>query len=117
MAFRIIRSEASILDLEVIFRHLISSYVTLGDDLGDAIQRATTRMQAVDRDMNSIARLPYQGTLFSAKRASGLRHITKNKVIFYFEVSEEQQAVRILAVFFGGQDHQRHILARLGSGH
>lgn len=113
MGFRIARSEASIRDLEIVYRHLIDTYVKLGDDLDEAIGRATARMRAADDDMNSIARQPYQGTLLSAKDAAGIRHVTKNKVVFYFEIGETDQTVHVIAVFFGGQDHQRHILTRL----
>ncbi len=40
---------------------------------------------------------------------------TKGRAIFYFTVDGEAHVVRVLAVFFGGQDHQRQILKRLGS--
>ncbi len=42
-----------------------------------------------------------------------MRHVTKNKVVFYFQIQELQKVLRLLAVFFGGQDHQRHMLRRL----
>ena len=40
----------------------------------------------------------------------GLRTVTKDRAIFYFLVDEE---VRVLAVFFGGQAHQRAMLRRV----
>ena len=43
----------------------------------------------------------------------GLRHLTINRANFWFDVDEENESVRILAVFFGGQDHVRHMLTRL----
>ena len=45
----------------------------------------------------------------------GLRRLTKNQAVFYFNVDEGEKTVRILAVFFGGQDHLRHMLTRLVS--
>lgn len=46
--------------------------------------------------------------------AAGLRCVTKERAIFYFKVDDEAKVVQILAIFFSGQDHQRHILKRLG---
>ena len=43
----------------------------------------------------------------------GLRHLAIGRVICWFDVDDERQPVRVLAVFFGGQDHVRHMLARL----
>jgi toxin ParE1/3/4 len=114
MVFRIVRSQASTEDLRAILRHLIDSYVILGDEVAQAADRALKRMDTIERDLASIGRAPYQGTLSSFAGARDLRHVTKNKVVFYFQVSETQQVVRLLAVFFGGQDHQRHMVKRLG---
>jgi len=113
MAFRIVRSQASTDDLRIIFRHFIDSYVALGDELPQAADRAMRRMDALERDLQLIARAPYQGTLASYPGFEGVRHVTKNKVVFYFQVQETQKVLRLLAVFFGGRDHQRHMRKRL----
>jgi plasmid stabilization system protein ParE len=113
MVFRIVRSKASTEDLRIIFRHLIDSYVSLGDDVSQAADRALRRMDGIERDLQSIARSPHQGTLTSYPGFDSVRHVTKNKVVFYFQVQETQKVLRLLAVFFGGQDHQRHMLKRL----
>ena len=55
---------------------------------------------------------PHQGTL-RTKMVPGLRSVTKDRAIFYFTVDDEARLVRVLAVFFGGQDHQREMLKRL----
>jgi len=39
--------------------------------------------------------------------------LTINRAIDWFDVNDEEQRVRILAVFFGGQDRVRHMLTRL----
>ncbi len=46
----------------------------------------------------------------------GLRRVTKNQAIFHFDVDDGEKTLRVLAIFFGGQDHQRHMLKRLVSG-
>ena len=36
-----------------------------------------------------------------------------DKAVFWFVLDEGQKIVRVLAVFFGAQDHIRHMLVRL----
>ena len=42
-----------------------------------------------------------------------LRRVTKDRAIIYFRVVEAAKRVQFLAIFFGGQDHQNHMLSRL----
>ncbi|MBX9459145.1 MAG: type II toxin-antitoxin system RelE/ParE family toxin [Rhizobium sp.] len=113
MAFEIVRSRKSIKDLDLIFDHLVESYVRLGETPADAANIAANRVGMIRADMNAIARAPYQGTLLD-HMAVGLRSVTNNKAIFYFDVDEAAQIVSILAIFFSGQDHHRHMSRRLG---
>lgn len=62
--------------------------------------------------MRALGRTPHQGTL-RPELAPGLRSVTKDRAIFYFDVDDDRRVVRVLAVFFGGQDHQRLMLKRL----
>jgi plasmid stabilization system protein ParE len=62
--------------------------------------------------MLSLGEKPHQGTL-RPELLPGLRSVTKQRAIFYFIVDEPKRQVRVLAVFFGGQDHQRQMLRRL----
>jgi len=39
--------------------------------------------------------------------------LTIDRAIYWFDVDEAARKVRILAIFFGGQDHVRHMLVRL----
>lgn len=43
---------------------------------------------------------------------AGLRHLTINRAIYWYLVDEGRHDLRILAIFFGPQDHQRHMLLR-----
>lgn len=113
MAYKVIRSEEADHDLELIFDHLVESYLAFGDPLRDAFDRAIKRIAAVETDMEALSLAPYQGTLRGELRPS-LRHVTKNQAVFYFEIDEADLNIRILAVFYGRQDHQRHMLTRLG---
>jgi toxin ParE1/3/4 len=113
MGFRVERSQQSIADLELIFRHLIESYIGFGHPVAAAIESALQRLQSIESEMDALALTPYQGTVWSTAGGGNLRHVTKKRVIFYFEIEEEAQKINILAVFFGGQDHRRHMLKRL----
>ncbi|UVC08710.1 type II toxin-antitoxin system RelE/ParE family toxin [Rhizobium sp. TH2] len=114
MAFEVIRSLDSDQDLRIIIRHLVESYVNLGDPLPDAIQRAAARARKIEAALDSIAIAPHQGTLLP-QLAPGLRSVTKESAVFYFDVDEAKKTVCILAIFFGGQDHRQHMLRRLSS--
>ena len=43
----------------------------------------------------------------------GLRHLTIGRAIYWFDVDEAGRTVRVLTVFFGRQDHVRHMMTRL----
>ena len=113
MVFKVVRSADSDRDLGLILDHLIEAYIALGDPLTDALDRAAARLHAIEADMEALAHAPYQGTLLPSV-APGLRQVTKNRAIFYFDLDEERQVLRVLAIFFGGQDHLRQYLPRLG---
>ncbi len=112
MAYDIRRTKDSIQDLDAIFDHLVSTYVGFGDELPVAYERAGKRVRGITADMFSLAAYPYRGTP-DAGLGFGLRHFTKNNAVFYFRIDETAKVVLVLAVFFGGQDHQRHMLKRL----
>lgn len=99
-------------DLDAIFDFLIESYGKFGEDAVTAIDRAADRLQQVQISMQSLGDVPHQGTL-QPQLLPGLRSVTKDRAIFYFKVDDAKRTVRVLAVFFGGQDHQRHMLKRL----
>lgn len=112
MVFEVVRSLDSDRDLRLILRHLIDSYVNLGEPLPDAMVRASARARMIESEIDTIAIAPHQGTLLPDLRP-GLRSVTRNRAIIYFDVDDIAKRVRILAIFFGGQDHRQHILKRL----
>lgn len=114
MGYEVVRSVESRRDLVAIFRHLVDSYTALGDPLAEALQRAARRIASMETEMIALGRIPHLGTQLPGI-GPGLRHVTKNRAVFYFEVDDAAKTVRILAVFFDGQDHQRLMLRRLGS--
>lgn len=106
------RSGAADHDLELAFEHLFDAYAALGEAPADALERAAARVRGIEDDIERLADAPLQGTL-CPDLAPDLRRVTKRGAVFYFVADLEAQRVDVIAVFFGGQDHQRHMLARL----
>ncbi len=112
MAFKVAFAEPAENDFDAIFAFLVESYLGFGESPGAAIEHALQRVQSIRADAGMIGRAPYHGTLHD-DIARGLRHVTIGRAIFWFKVFEELEEVRVLGVFFGGQDHQRRMLVRL----
>ena len=64
--------------------------------------------------MQILGKAPFRGT-FMPELLPGLRRVTKNQAIFHFDVDDGEKTLRVLAIFFGGQDYQRHMLKRVVS--
>ena len=43
----------------------------------------------------------------------GLRHLALDRAVYWFRPRAEERDIQVLAVFFGGQDHQGRMLVRL----
>jgi len=55
---------------------------------------------------------PHRGERHDTLRPS-LRHLTTDRAIYWFDVNDAEQRVRVLAIFFGSQGQVRHMLTRL----
>ncbi|WP_299616115.1 type II toxin-antitoxin system RelE/ParE family toxin [uncultured Tateyamaria sp.] len=110
--YNVFRSSACEADIEAIFDHLFQSYCDLGDPVEDALNRAAVRVRGIEDTLAGLGEVPFQGTLMP-HILDGLRHVTKDNAVFYFIADEARAELRVLAVFFGGQDHKRHILRRI----
>lgn len=99
-------------DLRAILQFLMRSNLHFGEPFDRARAKAAKRVQRIETEMEKLAAFPHKGTRRDDWLPS-LRSVTKERAIFYFIVDDEAQLVRVLAVFFGGQDHQRAMLRRL----
>ena len=100
-------------DFELIFDHLFESYGSFGESVEEALDHAARRIDGIRQSAKIIVVAPHRGTLHEDV-LPGLWHIAIDRAIYWFQVHEEaEQKVRVLAIFFGGQDHIRHMLARL----
>jgi plasmid stabilization system protein ParE len=114
--FEVVRSAQCDLDLELIFDHLFAAYRELGDPVPDAFGRAERRLRGIEDEIERLGDVPYQGTL-DPKIMDGLRHVTKSGAVFYFIIDDAERCLRVLGVFFGGQDHRAHILTRIAGSY
>ena len=98
-------------DFELIFDHLVESYLGFGEDVAYAFEHAVERLRGIRSSTHKLGLAPKQGTLRD-DIASGIRFVRLEKAVFWFDLDEQRQAVRVLAVFFGAQDHIKHMLTR-----
>jgi toxin ParE1/3/4 len=110
--YRLVRSRQSEQDLRAVLRFLVQSHIRFGVPFAEAKRRASARLLKIRDHMNALSAAPHKGAL-RPELAPGLRNVTKDRAVFYFTVDDDAQVVRVLAVFFGGQDHQRAMLKRL----
>lgn len=99
-------------DLSMIFDHLFETYTNLGDLEDIAFEHAAERIRGIQESANALASNPFRGTKRDAI-GPNVRNITINRAVIWFQIDEPEKAVRVLAFFFGGEDHTRHMLRRL----
>lgn len=115
MAFRLEFAAEAERDFALIFDHLVASYQSFGEPPEAALDHARSRALSIRTAAERILAAPHRGERHD-DLLPGLRHLTIDRAIYWFEVDEDATGggtVRILAVFFGGQDHIRHMLLRL----
>jgi toxin ParE1/3/4 len=110
--YEVVRAENVDDDLELIFEFLLNSAEHFGEDEEAAFSLAEAGLIDIQANLDGLGKVPYQGTL-RPDVGDGIRNVTKGRAIFYFEVEEQNEIVRVLAVFYGGQDHDARILFRL----
>ena len=111
MAYRIELSEGADRDLETILEFLIESYLSLGDTAREAVGRAATRIRRIEDAVESVRNFPHRGTT-DPDLPAGVRSLTREGAVLYFEIGEGAPVVRVLAIFLAGQDHRRRMLLR-----
>ncbi len=115
MAFRLEFSVEAERDFGLIFDHLLRSYRDFGENPQSALDHAAARVLEIRADAERILAAPHRGERHD-DILPGLRHLAIGRAIYWFDVDEANETVRVLAVLFGGQDHVRHMMARLLEG-
>jgi toxin ParE1/3/4 len=99
-------------DFGLIFDHLFESYVAFGEGTEEALDHAAQRVMDIRKAADRLTSFPIRGTARD-DILPGVRFLAIARAIYWFDVDQTKRKVRILAVFFGGQDHIMHMLARL----
>lgn len=99
-------------DFGLIFDHLFESYVAFGESTEEALTHAAQRVMDIRKAADRLASSPLRGTARD-DILPGIRFLAIARAIYWFDVDQVARRVSILAVFFGGQDHIRHMLVRL----
>lgn len=113
MTWTIEISEEAYADLDLHHAHLLKSQIAFGYAPDEAMALAR---DGIVRMLDLAERLvgePQIGTQHPALM-DGIRHVTIERSIFWFHPDPDMQVIRIFAVFRSGQDHFKHIVARLG---
>ncbi len=96
MAFRLEFSAEAARDFGLIFDHLLEGYISFGESLERAIEHAEARVLEIratpDRILSALRRGKSHDNILP-----GLRHLTINRAIYWFEVNEEKKTVHMPA--------------------
>jgi plasmid stabilization system protein ParE len=99
-------------DLALIFEFLAQAYCGFGEPQVEAHSHAKLRIEAIITAAERLATAPLRGESHD-DLLPGLRHLALDRAVYWFRPRSEQREIQVLAVFFGGQDHQRRMLVRL----
>ncbi|WP_245314543.1 type II toxin-antitoxin system RelE/ParE family toxin [Sinorhizobium alkalisoli] len=89
--------------------------VELGDSPDEVLERTAERIRKLRGEIDRLIGTPYIGTL-RADIYPGIRFLRRDKAAIGFLPVESSRAIIIAAIFYGSQDHIRHMLARLLAG-
>jgi plasmid stabilization system protein ParE len=99
-------------DFDLIFDHLFESYVVFGEGAEEALDHAARRIMDIRKAADRLASFPLRGTARD-DILPGIRFLAIARMTYWFDVDRTASKVSILAVFFCGQHHIRHMLVRL----
>jgi toxin ParE1/3/4 len=102
-------------DLALIEDHLCSAYQTFGESADEATHHAQSRIDRIIIAAERLATAPFRGEARD-DLLPGLRHLMLAGAVYWFVPDARAHHIRVLAIFFGAQDHQRHMLVRLLQG-
>ncbi len=104
MAYRIEFTASAEADLFAIVDYLTESYRSFGENAAEALARADRRQILIRANAQRIAEAQHRGAR-PFDLAPELRHLTMGRAIYWFEIDEASATVRIVAMFFGADDH------------
>lgn len=96
----------------LITHYLTQAYCGFGEQLAEAHSHAKLRIEAIITAAERLAPAPLSEESHD-DLLPGLRHLALDRAVYWFRARAEQREIQVLAMFFGGQDHQRHMMVRL----
>lgn len=108
----VVFAEEAINDLMLITVYLTQSYCGFGEPPAEANRHAQVRNKAIIFAAERLATAPFRGECHH-DLLLGLCHLALDRAVTWFRPCSEQREIQVLAVFFGGHDHQRQMLVRL----
>ena len=99
-------------DLLLISEYLGQAYCSFGESPVEADRHAQARIEAIIAAAERLATAPWRGESHD-DLMPGLRHLALDRAVDWFRPRAQHRDIQVLAVFFGGQDHQRRMLVRL----
>ena len=108
----VVFAEDAINDLVLITEYLTQAYCSFGEPLAEANRHAQLRIESIIAAAERLALGPLRGESRD-DLLPGLRYLALDRAVYWFRPRAEQRDIQVLAVFFGGQDHQRRMLVRL----
>lgn len=104
MAFHLEFSAEAELDFGLIFDHLLRSDLDFGENLESALDRSALRIAELRVAAERILIAPHRGERHD-DILPGVRHLAIGRAVYWFDVDAPHETVRVLAAFYGGQDH------------
>jgi toxin ParE1/3/4 len=91
---------------------LTQSYCGFGEPLAEAKRHAEVRIEAIITAAERLATAPFRAESHD-DLLPGLRHLALDRAVYWCRPRAGQREIQVLAVPFGGQDHQHRMLVRL----
>ena len=111
-AWTVVFAAEAINDLLLITEYLTQAYCGFGESPAEAHRHAQARIEAIIAAAERLATAPWRGESHD-DLMPGLRHLALDRAVYWFRPRAQHRDIQVLAVFFGGQDHQRRMLVRL----
>ena len=99
-------------DLVLITEYLTQAYCGFGEPLAEAHSHAQVRIEAIITAAERLATASLRGESHD-DLLPGLRRLALDRAAYWFRARAEQREIQVLAVLFGGQNHQRRMMLRL----
>ncbi|MCP9808459.1 type II toxin-antitoxin system RelE/ParE family toxin [Cyanobium sp. HWJ4-Hawea] len=112
LPWKVVFAAEAVNDLLLITEYLNHSYCGFGEPPAEANRHAQVRIEAIITAAERLATAPFRGETHD-DLLPGLRHLALDRAVYWSQPHAEQREIQVLAVFFGGQDHQRRMLVRL----